>query len=173
MGWTVSVGAARTSRRSAPEPLRWATIGIIALALAGCQRSAPPDHPPRTAEELVAEANRHIRTLSPAAAIALLEDPGVIFVDLREQSEIVRDGGIPGSVHVPRGLLEFHISSSQPEYREVFHSGRPLVFYCTAGSRSALAARTAMTMGVADVAHIGGGLRAWAEAGGPLTRLSR
>ena len=42
------------------------------------------------------------------------------------------------------------------------------MFFCAAGSRSALAAQTAQRMGLKPVAHIGGGFGAWRNAGGPV-----
>ena len=42
------------------------------------------------------------------------------------------------------------------------------MLFCAAGWRSALATRTLMDMGVARVAHMGGGFSAWKESGGPV-----
>lgn len=127
------------------------------------QRAAP-----LTAREMVAEANAMVQTLAPADAIRLLGNDAVTFVDLRTETERATFGRAPGDTHVPRGMLEFFIDSPRPERRQIFHSGRRIVFYCTGGSRSALAARTAMQMGLEHVAHVGGGFRAWIEAGAPV-----
>ena len=45
----------------------------------------------------------------------------------------------------------------------------PLV--CASGWRSALAAKTAQDMGLAPVAHLGGGFTAWKAAGGPVEKV--
>jgi rhodanese-related sulfurtransferase len=42
------------------------------------------------------------------------------------------------------------------------------VFFCAGGLRSALAAQTALRMGLKPVAHIQGGFGAWKKAGGPV-----
>ncbi len=42
------------------------------------------------------------------------------------------------------------------------------VFHCSKGWRSALATKTMQDMGLAQVAHIEGGLEAWVAAGGPI-----
>lgn len=123
---------------------------------------------PLTAQEMVAQANAMVRTLAPADAIRLVGSEAVTFVDLRTESERATFGRVPGDAHVPRGMLEFFIDSPRPERRRIFHSERRIIFYCTGGSRSALAARTAMEMGLDNVAHVGGGFRAWIEAGGPV-----
>lgn len=123
---------------------------------------------PLTAREMVAEANAMVQTLAPADAIRLLGNHAVTFVDLRTESERATFGRLPGDTHVPRGMLEFYIDSPRPDRRQIFHSGQRIIFYCTGGSRSALAARTALEMGLENVAHVGGGFRAWIEAGGPV-----
>jgi rhodanese-related sulfurtransferase len=117
---------------------------------------------------MVAEANAVVAAVSPAEAIRLIGADDVVFVDLRESEERDASGWIPGAVSVPRGMLEFYIDSDRPDRREVFHSGRKVVFYCAGGGRSALAARTAMEMGLEDVVHVAGGFRAWVKAGGPV-----
>jgi rhodanese-related sulfurtransferase len=124
----------------------------------------------RTAADLVAEANAKITTLTPQQALALLGDSSVAFVDLREQTEIDASGMIPGAVHAPRGMLEFYIDSGSRMHLPVFSSGKRIVFYCAGGGRSALAAALAQEMGLRNVAHVGGGIRAWVAAGGPVAR---
>jgi rhodanese-related sulfurtransferase len=125
-----------------------------------------------TARTLVADATAKIKTLSAPEAVGLFEDTSVVFVDLREQEEIDASGRIPGSVHVPRGLLEFYIDPSTSMHLPVFGSGKRIVFYCAGGGRSALATARAMEMGLTNVAHVGGGFRAWREAGGPVEAVT-
>jgi rhodanese-related sulfurtransferase len=47
----------------------------------------------------------------------------------------------------------------------VFAAGKTFVFYCQSGWRSALATRTVQDMGLPNVCHVGGGYRAWKDAG--------
>ena len=117
--------------------------------------------------ELVAEAEREIETIDPSAAEQLLGREDVVFVDVRDVREVQRDGRIPGSVHCPRGMLEFWLDQESPYAREVFARPARFVFYCNLGWRSALAAQTAQRMGLGPVCHIGGGFTAWHEAGLP------
>ena len=63
----------------------------------------------RSVNEMVAEAEREIRTISVAEARDLLDDDSVIFVDIRDVRELAKTGRIPGARHVPRGMLEFWI----------------------------------------------------------------
>lgn len=122
----------------------------------------------RSVEDLVAEANRHIRRLSAAEALALLGRDDVLFVDVRDVRELAKTGRIPGARHVPRGLLEFWIDPKSPYHKPFFAEERTFVFYCAVSWRSALATRAAQEMGLAPVAHLEGGFEAWVEAGGPV-----
>ncbi|MCE2915894.1 MAG: rhodanese-like domain-containing protein [Rubrivivax sp.] len=120
-----------------------------------------------TSKALVEAAMAQVRTLAVADAQVLLGRPGVVFVDVREPAEGVREGRIPGARAVPRGVLEFWADASCPWHRaEVFADpAARYVLFCAIGWRSALAAQSLMQLGYADVAHIGGGFSAWRAAG--------
>ena len=122
----------------------------------------------RSVNEMVAEAEREIRTISVAEARDLLDDDSVIFVDIRDVRELAKTGRIPGARHVPRGMLEFWIDPASPYYKPFFNEDKTFVFYCAAAGRSALAAKVAQDMGLKPVCHIAGGFTAWAEAEAPI-----
>jgi rhodanese-related sulfurtransferase len=119
-------------------------------------------------DALVAAAEREIETLSAGDALALHSADDVVFVDLRDIRELQREGRVPGAFHCPRGMLEFWIDPASKYHKPVFAQDKRFVFFCAAGQRSALAAQTAQSMGLAPVAHIGGGFGAWKAAGGPI-----
>lgn len=123
-------------------------------------------------KEMVAEANQAVGQVTAEEAQALLREPGVVFVDVREPPELEMQGRIPGSVHVPRGLLEFQIDPESGSHKPIFQSGRKFVFYCAGGGRSALAARTAKEMGVAEPTNLVGGFAAWLQANGPVESVN-
>ena len=118
--------------------------------------------------ELVAEAEAEIETLSVEDAKALVGDPKVTIVDLRDIRELERDGVIPGAYHAPRGMLEFWVDPESPYHKTVFATGNKFVFFCAGGLRSALATQQVQRMGLEPVAHIKGGFGAWKAAGGPV-----
>jgi rhodanese-related sulfurtransferase len=124
-------------------------------------------------KQLVAEAEAEIETISAADALDLVDDEGVVLVDLRDIRELWRDGMIPGAYHAPRGMLEFWVDPDSKYHKEVFASGKKFVFYCAGGQRSALAAKAVQDMGLAPVAHVGGGFKAWKEAGGPVVEKEK
>lgn len=119
-------------------------------------------------QQLVAEANAQIRTVSQDEAKQKLNDPNVVFVDIRDVRELERDGMIPGAFHAPRGMLEFWVDPGSPYYKEVFGSGKEFVFYCASAWRSALATKAVQDMGLGPVAHLEGGFSAWKKAGLPV-----
>lgn len=119
----------------------------------------------KTAAHLIAEAKAQITNLSPAAVAAELEAGDVLLVDIREPDELRQNGRIAGSVHAPRGMLEFYADPTTAYHRPEFDPARRTILYCASGGRSALATATLQSLGYANAAHIDGGLKAWREAG--------
>jgi len=72
-----------------------------------------------TAARMVAEARARIEEIDTADLIARADDPDLVIVDIRDIRER-KQGLIPGSVHAPRGMLEFWIDPESPYFREVF-----------------------------------------------------
>ena len=118
-------------------------------------------------KQLLAEANAVIDSIAVHDAVGLVESGEAAFIDVRETQERMQ-GYIPGSVHAPRGFLEFIADPEGPGHNPAFSSGKRLVVYCASGGRSALAAKTLMDMGFQNVANLVGGIQAWSQAGGPI-----
>ena len=114
-------------------------------------------------KQLLAEANAVIDSLAVHDALELLEGDAVTFVDVRESQERLQ-GYIPGSVHAPRGFLEFVADPEGPMHNPALSSGKKLIVYCASGGRSSLAAKTLHDMGYEDVASLAGGYGAWRKA---------
>jgi rhodanese-related sulfurtransferase len=113
---------------------------------------------------MLAEANAVIETVSVPDLAYHLEDNETLLVDVRDQAERERDGAIPDSVHVSRGLLEFKADPESPLYDAALRPDRRIILYCGTGGRSALAAKTLHDMGYSDVASLAGGYAAWRKA---------
>lgn len=124
-------------------------------------------------KDLVAQAEAEVQTLSPQKLMTLKNNVDTALIDLRDLRELQREGRIPGSTHVPRGMLEFWVDPESPYHKEVFSSGKNFVFYCNKGWRSALGAQTAQQMGLENVSHLEGGLEAWREAGGEIEEYKK
>jgi len=121
----------------------------------------------KKASDLVAEAKSRIENLG-VDDVAQEQADGALVVDIRDAPELEASGRIPGSVHVPRGMLEFRADPSSPYHQDGFDPDRRIILHCASGGRSALAAATMKDMGYTDVAHLDGGFRAWSEAGRPV-----
>jgi rhodanese-related sulfurtransferase len=121
-----------------------------------------------SSRDMVEAAKAAITELTPAEAIALKDDPGVVLVDIRDPRELEREGRVPGAFHCPRGMLEFWIDPASPYHKPVFAEDKRFVFFCGGGMRSALATKVAQDMGLAPVAHVIGGFGGWKAAGGPI-----
>ncbi len=101
-------------------------------------------------------------------AIALLGQPDVTLIDLREPTERARHGIIPGSLHAPYPELQDNIRPGGMLFELAAATGRRMLFYCAFGERSAMAVQAAQDAGISRACHIHGGIGAWKTAGGPL-----
>ena len=106
---------------------------------------------------LLDAAEREIETLSDEEARKLHGSGDVTFVDLRDPREREREG-----------MLEFWIDPDSPYHKPQFAEDKKFVFFCAGGWRSALAAQTAVRMGLKPVAHIKGGFGEWKKSGAPV-----
>ena len=117
--------------------------------------------------DMVAAARARVREIETDDAIAMLDDPSVQFVDLRDPRERNREGSIPGAFHCPRGMLEFWVDPASPYHKDIFAEDKTFVLHCASGWRSALSAATLADMGFV-VAHLKEGFGGWKKAGGPV-----
>lgn len=122
-----------------------------------------------TSAELIYEARCQVPVMTVAEA-DLASSIGAQFLDVREAGEREHRGTIPGALHVPRGMLEFHADLHSPYYMAELDPGAPLVLYCASGARAALAAATLQRMGYQGVSYLDGGFGAWADAGKRVER---
>jgi len=114
-----------------------------------------------TYRELLQQVRSEIDEIDASQARDLIESAEPLLVDVREQSEW-DEGHIPGAVHLPRGHLESRIEREAPD------PTRPIVVYCSAGNRSAFAAKTLGEFGYEDVTSLAGGFTDWKRNGFPI-----
>ena len=93
-----------------------------------------------TYRDLLAQVKTEIDEVDAVRARELIETGDPVIVDVREQDEW-DEGHIAGAVHVPRGQLESRIERLAPD------TSRPVIVYCSAGNRSAFAAKTLAELG--------------------------
>jgi sulfur-carrier protein adenylyltransferase/sulfurtransferase len=111
--------------------------------------------------ELLQQVRSDISEVDATRARELIDDGEPVIVDVREQEEW-DEGHIPGAVHIPRGHLESRIERAAPD------PARPVVVYCSAGNRSAFAAKTLGELGYEDVVSLAGGFTDWKRNGFPV-----
>lgn len=113
----------------------------------------------KTALDLVAAAKAEIVELSLDQCDSAIKSADYL-VDVREPEEY-KAGHLPGAINIPRGLLEFKLSSdSTLENRDA-----SFMIYCKTSGRAALAAYAMKQMGYHNVSSIAGGYDAWQAAG--------
>lgn len=121
----------------------------------------------KSSAQLVAEARARIEEIETPELIAMLDDPNVVVVDIRDVRERQRSGFIPGSFHAPRGMIEFWVDPESPYFKEIFGEDRKFVLHCASGWRSAITAAALQDMGF-EAAHLREGFSTWAQQGGPV-----
>ena len=127
---------------------------------------------PKTLKDFVTAAKQACKEISPDEAAKRRESaPATLMLDVREPTELGTTGKIPGSVHVPRGLLEPKADLEYPQREpRLADRSQPVVVYCASGARSAMAAVVLQEMGFTNVCSLAGGFAAWAEKGLPVEK---
>jgi rhodanese-related sulfurtransferase len=116
-------------------------------------------------DDLVSEALTRVKEIMPwdlSRALAAGGKP--ILLDVREPAEfdLLR---IPGSINVPRGILEQSCEWDYDETVPELAAGREqeIVVICRSGKRSVLAADMLQRMGFANVVSLKTGVRGWSD----------
>ena len=117
--------------------------------------------------DMVASARQRIEEVETIDLIGMVDDPNVVIVDIRDIRERQRGGYIPGSIHAPRGMIEFWVDPDSPYFKDIFAQDKKYVFHCASGWRSALTVATLQDMGF-EAAHLREGFSTWEKQGGPV-----
>ena len=119
-----------------------------------------------SSKDLVAAANEVVPKISGAEAQAKVA-AGAVLLDIRDTAELTETGHAVGSVHIPRGSLEFKADPASPAYDARLRMDQPIVLHCAVGGRAALAGKLLMDMGYTQVFNMGG-FKDWKESGGAV-----
>jgi rhodanese-related sulfurtransferase len=124
---------------------------------------------PRSLDQLVSEAAAQIDRLDATTAHAVCAAGEGLIVDIRSADARRRDGVIPGSVHIPRTVLEWRVAVDSP-WRNPYLAGldQRLILVCDHGCSSILAAANLVALGLKRAGDVIGGFEAWAAGGLPV-----
>jgi adenylyltransferase/sulfurtransferase len=112
--------------------------------------------PEDTVELCNPEVLRRVRRLAPAELESLINGAvpeQITIIDVREPGEFAVSH-LPGARHIPIGELARRLGE--------IPAGTTAIFICRSGARSLTACGIAVSAGIATLAHLEGGLLAWA-----------
>ena len=121
---------------------------------------------PLTVKSMLEDANAVIERIDTARAKALMGQ-GALLLDVRDAPELDSAGRAAGAHHIPRGMLEFRADPDLPSHDAELRMDRPIILFCAAGGRAALAGKLLKDMGYQQVYNMGG-LKDWVNGGGEL-----
>ena len=129
------------------------------------------DEVPRTTlDDLLREARSRLDRLDATAAREA-QTEGALLIDTRSHDERSRTGVIPGSLHIPRSVLEWRLDpAADPAFHNPNIDGldQRIVLVCAHGCSSSLAAGTLRVLGFSRATDLDGGFVAWQAAGLPV-----
>jgi histidine ammonia-lyase len=125
--------------------------------------------PPRTIDDVLAQARAGLRRLSPEETAAAVRR-GALLVDIRPDAQRVAEGAIPGALVIERNVLEWRLDpvSAARIPAAVDHDVEVVVF-CSEGYTSSLAASSLQDLGLRNATDLDGGFQAWMRAGLPVS----
>lgn len=108
--------------------------------------------------DLLRQHKSVVPEIDPAAVADGVRAGRLQVLDVREDEE-VRNGIVPGALHLSRAHFESRVEDLLPD------KDRPVVVYCQSGVRSVFAARTMKDLGYEDVSSMSGGFVRWKDLG--------
>ncbi len=121
----------------------------------------------RSLEQLLELATARIVRLEPREAFAAVARRALL-VDIRSDLDRERDGIVPGSLHIPRTVLEWRTDPDSPARNP--HIGGledEILLICDHGCSSVFAANMLVDLGFSRAGDVVGGYAGWVEAGLP------
>lgn len=124
-----------------------------------------------TVKDMLAAANAEVPRISADDARRMVAEENAVIIDVRDPAELAASGKIPGSVNIPRGMLEFRADAASQYHDANLSADRPVILHCASGGRSALSGATLKQMGFEKVYNLGGFKPDWVDAGGEVEKV--
>ncbi len=125
-------------------------------------------------DDLVKDALARVREILPWELSRLLATRNdFLLLDVREPAEF-STMHIPGSINVPRGILEQSCEWNYDETVPELANGRdqPVMVICRSGKRSVLAADVMLRMGFTNAVSLKLGVQGWNDSELPLQDIN-
>ena len=148
---------------------RLRVAGIVLGALIISKPVFAAENWPDSVDQYIAQVRKTIDTMDMDGYLAVVKNPnGALLVDVREDSEL-KDGHVPGTVHVPRGRLETSIWKplGYPGKVDMNHK---IYLQCATGRRATLAAKQLKDIGFTNVTAVVMDLADWQKNGHPFVK---
>lgn len=140
-------------------------FGSALALIAGCSGVPAPEvsatNPPPVAAQQTGE---NLAALPPNVGVgeaAALRDAGALMLDVREPFEW-DEYHMPGATLIPLGALPSRLNELSKD--------KPIVVVCRSGNRSQVGRDILLRAGFTAVTSMDGGMRAWRNAGLPVTQ---
>ena len=98
--------------------------------------------------------------------IKAMQDLESVVIDLREQSEINKNGKITKSIQVPFDNISNYLNANKEQL-----INKKTLLYCAVGHRSTLAVQISKSYGYKYAYHLIGGIKHWKQEGLPLEMI--
>jgi len=108
-------------------------------------------------------ATQRFASLTPAAAVQLMNQEDVVVLDVREPSETV-GGKIAKAIQIPVGAISKRVGELE-KFKD-----KTLLVYCKSGARAGSACKELSKNGFDKVYSLNGGLLAWQDAHLPVSK---
>jgi MFS family permease len=149
-----------------------ALTGASGLWVAMTRWASEPRPVRHSVSELLARAQERIAPrLEPEEAHHAMAD-GAVLIDLRSHDERRLHGVVPGSLHIPRSVLEWRIDPDSGYTNPYITTiDWRFVLFCAQGFSSSFAAASLRELGCSRATDIVGGFDGWKAAGLPVRSL--
>ena len=137
---------------------------LLILALAGPAPTPVAARQALATQRVPVEGGGSYTDVGAAGLAAMLEKKNSLLVNVH----VPYEGEIPGTdLFIPFDQVEANLGKLPADKRA------RLILYCRSGRMSAIAARTLVRLGYADVWDLDGGMLGWRQAGQPVVQKGR
>ncbi len=117
-------------------------------------------------QDLIDTLSRKYKTVTPAAAVTLLNQDDTLVIDVREPDAFAK-GHIEGARQISLARLKDKLFELEP------YKDSPILIYCQEGTRAKEACKQLTKAGFTRVHYLGGGILTWQDQKLPLVRKNK